>query len=40
MSKTVCKKKKNKELDKPKVKCKKCGGLAEKKKEVCKPAKI
>lgn len=40
MSKTLCKKKKSKIVEKPKVKCKKCGCKSEKKKEVCKPEKI
>jgi hypothetical protein len=40
MSKTVCKKKKAKPINKPKFQCKKCDGMAEKKKNLCKPAKI
>jgi len=40
MSKTLCKKNKLKESDKPKFQCKKCKEKSDNKKEVCKPEKI
>jgi hypothetical protein len=39
MSKTVCKKKKKKEVPDPKFSCKKCNAIATKKKDLCKPKK-
>ncbi len=39
MSKTLCKKKKQKAVADPRYQCKKCRGLAEKKKQLCKPEK-
>ncbi len=40
MNKTICKKKKIKEIKDPRFKCKKCREVADKKKNLCKPDKI
>lgn len=40
MAKTICNKKKVKEYNNPMFQCRKCLGVAEKKKNLCKPAKI
>jgi len=40
MTKTLCKKKKTKDHDAAKFRCKKCKEKASKKKDVCKPEKM
>lgn len=40
MPKTLCKKKKTKTTPEAKYQCKKCKGLADKKKLLCKPEKV
>jgi hypothetical protein len=42
MSKTMCEKGKkgDQDCDKPKFKCKKCGALVKKEKQVCKPKEV